>query len=77
VMASLKALYIGFVLTFAVPAGLAACPVCFRFEETTTVSGVRVAVGVLVGVTVVVLAAFATFAVRLARREAAGEASRQ
>ena len=69
-MATLKAAIIGLVLALTVPAGLLACPVCFRFEETATVSGVRVAVGVLIGVTAVVLIAFGTFALRFSRREA-------
>ncbi|HQX80950.1 MAG TPA: hypothetical protein PKW63_04290 [Vicinamibacterales bacterium] len=46
-----------------------ACPVCFRVEENATTDGVQVAVLVLVGVTTVVLGAFARFVVLFARRE--------
>jgi len=48
---------------------LFACPICFRVEENATTDGVLVAVFVLLGVTTVVLGAFGTFVVRLARRE--------
>jgi len=46
-----------------------ACPVCFRVEESATTDGVRAAVVVLVGVTAVVLGAFARFIVGFAKRE--------
>jgi len=61
------------VLTAALawPEIASACPVCFRFEESSTVSGIRVAVVVLVAVTTAVLGAFGTFVVRFARRAAA------
>ena len=51
-----------------------ACPVCFQVEENATTDGVRVAVLVLVGVTTIVLGAFARFVVLFARRE--GELNR-
>ncbi|MCR4375285.1 MAG: hypothetical protein NUW22_10590 [Acidobacteria bacterium] len=46
-----------------------ACPVCFRVEESAATDGVVAAVLVLVGVTTVVLGAFARFIVGVARRE--------
>ena len=46
-----------------------ACPVCFRVEENATTDGVQVAVLVLVGVTAVVLGAFARFIVLFAGRD--------
>ena len=49
--------------------GLLACPVCFRFEESAVTDGVRAAVLVLIGVTVVVLAGFVRFARRVAQRQ--------
>ena len=48
-----------------------ACPVCFRVEENATTDGGQVAVLVLVGVTTVVLGAFARCVVLFARREGA------
>lgn len=51
------------------PAALLACPVCFQVEDGPVVSGVRAAVGVLMGVTGVVLVGFGMFAVRLTRAE--------
>ena len=55
-----------------------ACPVCFRVEENATTDGIQAAVLVLVGVTTVVLGAFARFIVGFARRERrqSGESSR-
>jgi hypothetical protein len=47
-----------------------ACPICFQIDDGNTASGVRAAVGVLMGVTTVVLAGFAIFAARFIRREA-------
>lgn len=49
-------------------APLIACPICFQVEDGPTSSGIRAAVFVLMGVTVSVLAGFARFVVRLARR---------
>lgn len=46
-----------------------ACPICFRVEESATTDGARAAVLVLVGVTTVVLGAFARFIVGFAKRE--------
>ncbi len=46
-----------------------ACPICFRVEENATTDGVRAAVLVLIGVTTVVLGAFAGFIVGFVRRE--------
>ena len=46
-----------------------ACPICFRVEENATTDGVQAAVLVLVGVTTVVLGAFARFVAGLVRRE--------
>lgn len=58
----------GVVVALATETALA-CPVCFRVEESATTNGVRVAVVVLVGVTAMVLGAFARFIVGFARRE--------
>ncbi len=65
---------VGMVLAAALGAtGTAlACPVCFQVEENATTDGVQVAVLVLVGVTTVVLGAFARFIVLFARREGDG-----
>jgi len=49
-----------------------ACPVCFQVEENATTDGVQVAVLVLMGVTTVVLGAFARFIVLFAKREGKG-----
>ena len=46
-----------------------ACPICFRVEENATTDGVQAAVLVLVGVTTVVLGAFARFVVGFVKRE--------
>ena len=46
-----------------------ACPICFRVEESATTDGVQAAVLVLVGVTTVVLGAFARFIVGFVKRE--------
>jgi heme/copper-type cytochrome/quinol oxidase subunit 2 len=46
-----------------------ACPICFRVEENATTDGVQAAVLVLVGVTAVVLGAFARFIVGFVKRE--------
>jgi heme/copper-type cytochrome/quinol oxidase subunit 2 len=46
-----------------------ACPICFQVEENATTDGVQAAVLVLVGVTTVVLGAFARFVAGFARRE--------
>jgi heme/copper-type cytochrome/quinol oxidase subunit 2 len=46
-----------------------ACPICFRVEENATTDGVQAAVLVLVGVTTVVLGAFARFIVGFVKRE--------
>jgi len=55
----------------AAGATLHACPICFRIEEGPVATGVRVAVVVLVGVTIGVLAGFGRFACRLARADRA------
>ena len=46
-----------------------ACPICFRVEENATTDGARAAVLVLVGITAVVLGAFARFIVGFVKRE--------
>ena len=63
--------FVGSVLALVLAASEAAlaCPVCFRVEENATTHGVQVAVLVLVGVTAVVLGAFARFIVGFAKRE--------
>ena len=45
-----------------------ACPICFQSEPNSATDGVRAAVLVLIGVTVVVLGGFARFAVRFTGR---------
>jgi uncharacterized membrane protein len=47
---------------------LHACPICFRVDDESAVSGIYAAVFVLIGVTTVVLSGFATFIVRFVRR---------
>jgi len=49
-------------------APLLACPVCFQVEQGPVTDGIRAAVLVLMGVTVVVLGGFLRFVVRFARR---------
>ncbi len=49
-----------------------ACPICFRVEENGTTDGARAAVLVLIGVTTVVLGAFARFIAGFVRREGRG-----
>lgn len=46
-----------------------ACPICFQVENGHVAGGVRAAVVVLIGVTSTVVAGFAVFGIRLARRE--------
>jgi len=62
---------VGAIVALVVAAGevAMACPVCFRVEENATTDGVRAAVLVLIGVTTVVLGAFAKFIVGFAKRE--------
>ena len=55
----------------AAPTTLLACPVCFQFDASPVTKGVLAAVIVLVGVTVSVLGAFATFVRRFAMNETA------
>ena len=55
--------------TGAAPVVLA-CPVCFRLEEGPTAAGLRMAVSVLVGVTLTVLGGAALFVARMVRRSA-------
>jgi heme/copper-type cytochrome/quinol oxidase subunit 2 len=57
------------VLVAAASEAALACPICFRVEESATTDGLRAAVLVLVGVTVVVLGGFARFIVGFAKRE--------
>jgi heme/copper-type cytochrome/quinol oxidase subunit 2 len=63
-------------VTLAVAAGaeaaLQACPICFQIEDAHVTSGVRAAVGVLMGVTLAVMAPVVVFAVRFARRDRNG-----
>jgi hypothetical protein len=53
---------------FAFQGSLFACPVCFQLDDAHTAAGVRAAVWVLMGVTVVVLGGFALFVRRLIGR---------
>jgi heme/copper-type cytochrome/quinol oxidase subunit 2 len=50
-------------------AAIHACPICFQIEDAHVVGGIRAAVGVLMGVTVAVMAPVIVFAVRFARRD--------
>ena len=50
------------------PAIIHACPICFQVDDAPVVGGVRAAVGVLIGVTTIVLAGFGMFAARFVRR---------
>ena len=50
-------------------AALRACPICFQIEDAHVTSGIRAAVGVLMGVTVVVVAPVVVFAIRISRRQ--------
>jgi hypothetical protein len=63
--------FVGMVLALVLAASevALACPICFRVEESATTDGVQAAVLVLVGVTTVVLGAFARFVVGFAKRE--------
>jgi hypothetical protein len=47
------------------------CPVCFTGADTVTRDTLNAGIGVLLGVTVIVLALFARFFVKLARRSRA------
>jgi heme/copper-type cytochrome/quinol oxidase subunit 2 len=62
---------VGAILVLVLAAGevALACPICFRVEENATTDGALAAVLVLVGVTTVVLGAFARFIVGFVRRE--------
>jgi heme/copper-type cytochrome/quinol oxidase subunit 2 len=62
---------IGMTLAMALcaEAAIHACPICFQIEDAHVVSGVRAAVAVLMGVTVVVVAPVIVFAVRISRRQ--------
>ena len=55
-------------ISLALHASLLACPVCFQIDDAHTAAGVRAAVWVLMGVTVVVLGGFALFVRRLVGR---------
>ena len=48
---------------------LRACPVCFRLDDGPTAAGVRMAVAVLLGVTLTVLAGAGLFVVRAEPRK--------
>ncbi|HEX5069289.1 MAG TPA: hypothetical protein VFV78_03665 [Vicinamibacterales bacterium] len=48
---------------------LLACPICFQIEDAHVTSGIRAAVGVLMGVTIVVVAPVVAFAIRISRRQ--------
>jgi hypothetical protein len=45
-----------------------ACPVCFGGDDVAVRESLNAGIGVLLGVTAIVLAAFARFIIRLARR---------
>jgi hypothetical protein len=54
-------------------ATLCACPICFQIEDAHVVGGIRAAVGVLMGVTVAVMAPVIVFAVKFGRRQSVQE----
>jgi hypothetical protein len=53
---------------------LYACPICFQSDDGATADGVRAAVLVLFGITVAVLGAVGTFAMRVARSQTSADA---
>jgi hypothetical protein len=63
--------FVGIVLALVIAASdvALACPICFRVEENATTDGARAAVLVLIGVTIVVLGAFARFIAGFVKRE--------
>jgi hypothetical protein len=68
---SRPAIVFGMLLAAGVwPTALHACPVCFRMEDGSAADGLRAGVGVLIGVTLVVLGAAARFVVLFTRRAA-------
>ena len=46
-----------------------ACPICFQMDDGPVSSGIRAGVGVMFGVTAIVIAGFARFSFRLAVRQ--------
>jgi heme/copper-type cytochrome/quinol oxidase subunit 2 len=50
-------------------AAVHACPICFQIEDAHVTSGIRAAVGVLMGVTLAVMTPVVVFAVRFTRRQ--------
>ena len=56
-------------MSLAVEAAVHACPICFQIEDARATIGIRAGVGVMMAVTVVVLGAFARFAIRCARNQ--------
>jgi heme/copper-type cytochrome/quinol oxidase subunit 2 len=65
---SLSAALVATVSVILTTESLHACPVCFRLEDSSTISGVYAAVTVLLGVTTVVLSTFGVFVVRFVKR---------
>jgi hypothetical protein len=56
-------------LCVAAEGAMYACPICFQIDDAHATSGIRAGVGVLMGVTGVVLVAFVRFARRVARNQ--------
>ena len=56
-------------MILAAEAAIHACPICFQIEDARATFGIRAGVGVMMAVTVVVLGAFARFAIRCARNQ--------
>ena len=50
-------------------AAVHACPICFQIEDARATTGIRAGVGVMMAVTVAVLAGFFRFAIRCARNQ--------
>jgi hypothetical protein len=53
------------------------CPVCFGGEDTAMRESLNAGIGVLMGVTVIVLAGFARLIVTIARRSRSAERGRE
>jgi hypothetical protein len=56
-------------LCLGAEAAMYACPICFQIEDAHATNGIRAGVGVLMGVTGVVLVGFVRFARRVARNQ--------
>jgi len=57
-------------------AAVHACPICFQIEDAHVTNGIRAAVGVLMGVTILVVSPVVAFAIKIRRQERAQEGER-